>query len=291
MIKEITIIVAALIAQTKIQAFDLDSRVTEKSNIDISNPECSKKSEGVFCINGVISSQTVDKVENIKKLSRVIINSEGGDADSAMIIGRKIFNDGATLEVQSKCISACANYLVPAARYLELNKNSFIVIHGAVARGINEYKFIIDKKNNKEFSESEIISNFNKVRNGILRRENEYFDYILKDDAFVTRYREQVRDLLLSKKISCKYYKEFFVILDQQYLLQFGINVTRWPNQSDRQMFDIARFSFPGTNIIYGINSNYVRLLNPIGTNCTYSESSTLKNKVDTPTYDEKEIF
>jgi hypothetical protein len=56
-------------------------------------------------------------------------------------------------------------------------------------------------------------------------------------------------------------------------------------------MFDIARFSFPGTNIIYGINSNYVRLLNPIGTNCTYSESSTLKNKVDTPTYDEKEIF
>ena len=152
MIKVIALIFATSVLQSQSLANEINSLAIEKSELKNSTSECVKKSEGIFCINGVISFETVQEMRSIKKLSRVIVNSEGGDADSAMTIGRRIFNDGATVEVKSKCISACANYIVPAAGYLEVNENSFIVIHGAVSRGVVEYNSLIQKKTRDKLS-------------------------------------------------------------------------------------------------------------------------------------------
>lgn len=291
MIKEIALIFAASVLQSQGQANEINSNAIEKSQVETSSPECIKRSEGIFCIKGIISSKTVDEIKNIKKLSRVIVDSEGGDADSAMSVGRKIFNDGATVEVKSKCISACANYIVPAARYLELNEDSFIVIHGAVSRGVIEYSALIQKKSKEKVSIETAYLQFSKVRKGILKRENEYFDQIRIDDAFVTRYREQIRNVLLLKKAKCESYNEFFLILDQAYLSEFGIKVKRWPDQSDKRLFDSARFLFPRANIVYGIDSKFIRLLNPIGRNCIYLENGSSESKNEAATYRENEVF
>ena len=291
MIKVIALIFATSVLQSQSLANEINSLAIEKSELKNSTSECVKKSEGIFCINGVISFETVQEMRSIKKLSRVIVNSEGGDADSAMTIGRRIFNDGATVEVKSKCISACANYIVPAAGYLEVNENSFIVIHGAVSRGVVEYNSLIQKKTRDKLSILSTSPEFSKVRKGILKRENEYFDYILRDDSFVTRYREQVRNVLILKKVRCEYYDEFFLILDQAYFLEFGVKVKRWPNQSGRQLFDSARFVFPRANIIYGIDSKFIRLLNPIGRDCISLDNGRSEDKNDGATYNEQEVF
>lgn len=291
MIKELALVFVASVFQSQNQAYEIDQLPKEKSELEISTSKCPKKAEGIFCIDGIISSKTVNEMRNIKKLSRVIVNSAGGDADSAMIIGKRIFRDGATVEVKSKCISACANYIVPAAHYLELNENSFIIIHGAISRGVAEYNSLVQKKSNEKISILSTSIDFLKVRKGILKRENEYFDYILKDDSFVTRYREQVRNVLILKNTRCEYYNEFFLILDRGYFSEFGVKVKRWPDQSDRQLFDSARYSFSRANIIYGIDSKFIRLLNPIGRNCTYLKNTNSENKNDDKTYNEEEIF
>ncbi len=291
MIKETILIFAALSLQSPELVNRDTSPENEKPELEIPTSNCSSKSEGIFCINGPISSKTVNEMRGIKKISRLIVNSEGGDADSAMAIGRRIFKDGATVEVKSKCISACANYIVPAARYLELNDHSYVIIHGAVSRGIAEYNSLIQKKSNQNLSIYLAAAEFSKVRTGILKRENEYFDYILKDDAFVTRYREQIRNILILKKIKCEYYNEFFIILDQEYFSEFGVEVKRWPRQSDRQLFDSARWLFPKANLVYGIDSQFIRLLNPIGRNCISMKNERSEDKDDGTTYNEKEVF
>lgn len=291
MIREISLIFAAFALHSPSQADRIDSIKKEKSELEIPTSKCSRKSEGVFCINGIISAKNVREMERIKKISRLIVNSEGGDADSAMTIGKKIFRDGATVEINSKCISACANYIVPAARYLELNENSFVIIHGAISRGVAEYNSLVQKKSNEKLSISSTAADFSKVRKGILKRENEYFDYILKDDSFITRYREQIRNILILKKVRCEYYDEFFLILDQKYFAEFGVEVNRWPDQSDRQLFDSARLSFPKANIVYGIDSQFIRLLNPIGRNCVSLENGQSDIRNDDEPYNEKEIF
>lgn len=61
----------------------------------------------------------------------ISINSGGGDIETAINIGRIIYDRGISIEVRRLCLSSCANYLFPAARNKIINYGSIIGFHGS----------------------------------------------------------------------------------------------------------------------------------------------------------------
>ncbi|TSB04953.1 hypothetical protein [Sphingorhabdus contaminans] len=280
-------VISTVAALSVISAANLESlQLAEPGPQTLSNEiRCSDKSNtteitanGVACVSGIISVESYKIFQRYKgRIKKVIVNSNGGDADSAMQIGRRIHKDQAEVEVREKCISSCANYIVPAASTLSVSDGSLIIIHGAIPRGVIE--FSQNRKSNRTRAKNSTVDlhlEFSKVRKGILRREQLYFDEISVDDAYVTRYREQVRSILIMKKTKCLSYKEFFLVLDRPYLEEFGIKVSKWPDASDEELFNVARSRYTHSNIVFGIDSYFVRLLHPIGLGCVDRTSRAL---------------
>ncbi|HHG0699602.1 TPA: hypothetical protein ACPUGV_005070 [Klebsiella pneumoniae] len=61
----------------------------------------------------------------------ISINSGSGDIETAINIGRIIYDKGISIEVRRLCLSSCANYLFPAARNKIINYGSIIGFHGS----------------------------------------------------------------------------------------------------------------------------------------------------------------
>ncbi|HDT0378069.1 TPA: hypothetical protein QIB30_003280 [Klebsiella variicola] len=61
----------------------------------------------------------------------ISINSGGGDIETAINIGRIIYDKGISIEVRRLCLSSCANYLFPAARNKIINYGSIVGFHGS----------------------------------------------------------------------------------------------------------------------------------------------------------------
>ncbi len=74
-----------------------------------------------------------DLVDNSFIAPRVVsIDSGGGDIYEAMKIGAIVKSGGLDLEVKSHCLSACANYIFPAARKKVLYEDSLLGWHGSL---------------------------------------------------------------------------------------------------------------------------------------------------------------
>lgn len=244
--------------------------------------DCSDKAQdkrgggATVCIEGEIGPKTAQQVMAHKgRISRLVIHSEGGNAESAMAIGRRLFRDRSTLEISEKCISACANYLVPAAASVELRQGAYIAMHGSAPRGIVEYSQNLarDKGNSTE-TLRQALRDFPDMRQKYLAPEMQYFSDIVRDDAYITRYREQVRTILVENSIQCKQYGEFLLILDKEYLDAFGITSTGWAVNSAKDFVAALGKKFPHSNIIYGFRGDVTRLLSRPGSNCRSDRAS-----------------
>lgn len=247
------------------------SSISQGSSIctDVARNDTNKE-KNVLCIDGLITPKIANEIVKYPfRISRIVVNSDGGDAESAMSIGRRIFQDRAVLEVEEKCISSCANYLIPASRYVDLKDDSFIVMHGNIPRGMVEYGQKVSGRNGfTHESVKKALEEFPKIRNGILKKENAYFDEILIDDAYITRYVEQIRDITIKSSVRCKKYHQFLLILDETYLRAFGIKVNRWPSLSSQETLAAASKKFADANVVVGFFGDKSRLLSPLGVNC-----------------------
>lgn len=81
-------------------------------------------------ITGHINKQLLEKFKQMPSDVRVIeITSQGGDTESALEIARLIRKKGYNLEVTKYCLSACAQWLMPAATSVTINDNAIVAMH------------------------------------------------------------------------------------------------------------------------------------------------------------------
>ncbi|CAM3702306.1 hypothetical protein VA7868_01455 [Vibrio aerogenes CECT 7868] len=67
---------------------------------------------------------------------KMTVNSTGGEVQSAMKLGRWVFDNHIDLTIDRFCMSSCANYLLTAAQSVHINKNAIVYWHGgATLRG------------------------------------------------------------------------------------------------------------------------------------------------------------
>ena len=93
---------------------------------------CCKGSEDTpyVKIGGEISPSTVTLLQNAPpNVSKVVITSTGGDTLAAIAAARIIKARGYELVVQKYCLSACAQWLMPAAKTVKLEDMPIVGMH------------------------------------------------------------------------------------------------------------------------------------------------------------------
>ncbi len=91
-----------------------------------------------LCIYGPIGVETLDAAKKLAFPGNgvVVVNSSGGEIISSIEIALKIRDSKMTIVVDTKCLSACANYLLLAAAQKVVPSNALIGWHGGAARFI-----------------------------------------------------------------------------------------------------------------------------------------------------------
>lgn len=64
------------------------------------------------------------------KVTRMVVNSGGGDTKAAIFIGSIIADLKPHLTIETGCFSSCANFLAPAAASITIRSNAFLGWHG-----------------------------------------------------------------------------------------------------------------------------------------------------------------
>lgn len=89
-------------------------------------------------IIGQISHITVGQIkialETLPKAKELVIDSVGGDVESAIEIARLVRDKNLALVVDGRCFSACANFIFVAAKHKRVLPGSLVGIHHATTR-------------------------------------------------------------------------------------------------------------------------------------------------------------
>mgnify|MGYP000020161771 CR=1 FL=1 len=70
------------------------------------------------------------------KLTAITVNSNGGNVETAIKAAKLLAENDLTITVKANCNSSCANYFLPIARQIVLQKNSKILLHGSIDEGL-----------------------------------------------------------------------------------------------------------------------------------------------------------
>ena len=89
-------------------------------------------------LSGPTDADMLDCVESVGDIDRIVINSTGGDVDTALRIGERVAALDVTLEVAPGCSSSCANYILPVARDVVLAPGFLLLSHGGIDDGLVE---------------------------------------------------------------------------------------------------------------------------------------------------------
>lgn len=86
-------------------------------------------------INGRVDASLASTVEQAPMGSRLEVNSLGGDASAGAVIARDIFDRKLDLIVNASCVSACAEFMIPAARTVTFGPRAIVGFH------LNDFAF------------------------------------------------------------------------------------------------------------------------------------------------------
>lgn len=108
----------------------------------MSEPEpsqCFYTSDNELHLRGEITPALVACVKsgNPRTIETLVVNSEGGDVDTAIEIA-ELLPTKLDIIIEDKCNSSCANYFIPRASRLILRPNSMIGLHGSIDAGFLE---------------------------------------------------------------------------------------------------------------------------------------------------------
>ena len=97
------------------------------------NPAYSAESEQIAQYTGPISAQNnnqfFQRVRN-RTIKRLLITSSGGDVQAGIELGRWVYAQQIDVVVEDYCLSSCANYVFPAARYKTIKPGAVVAWHG-----------------------------------------------------------------------------------------------------------------------------------------------------------------
>lgn len=98
---------------------------------------CEARSPGVLVIWGEINPDAVVCAEVIRTVrpDRVELDSPGGEARTAMALGDALAAHPPHIIVTGQCNSSCANYLLPVASRITLERDARIALHGSIDAG------------------------------------------------------------------------------------------------------------------------------------------------------------
>jgi hypothetical protein len=96
--------------------------------------DCRQQSPEIFVLTGEINRAMADCVaERFQPTTReVIVNSRGGSVEAALDIAERFEGKRLTLRVRRECNSSCANYFVPLAARLVIERGAVIGLHGSI---------------------------------------------------------------------------------------------------------------------------------------------------------------
>jgi hypothetical protein len=99
---------------------------------------------GKAYLTGVISNGDFDRLNNeienaLIKPTVLVVNSVGGSVYEGIRLGLIVKKHSLNVEVFEKCLSSCANYIVPAASLVILNEKSLMGWHGSPGSDDSNY--------------------------------------------------------------------------------------------------------------------------------------------------------
>ncbi|RZJ28819.1 MAG: hypothetical protein EON85_08190 [Brevundimonas sp.] len=95
---------------------------------------CRQQSPEVFVLTGEIDQALADCVaERLQPTTReVILNSRGGSVGPALDIAERFEGRRLTMRVRNECNSSCANFFLPLAGRLVVERGAIIGLHGSL---------------------------------------------------------------------------------------------------------------------------------------------------------------
>lgn len=193
----------------------------------------------ILCFHGAVTA--AHGAPDSRRYSIAYVNSPGGASEEALVIGKEMHDNAAYVVVDRYCLSACANYWIPAARRIYMMDNTVIAMHGHLPR--YEAKFVRIRAPAGIFEEArrapdpsehlaallEFGAQFPDYFRDTVIPEIEYFVHIARNEAYVTRYSEVRRSLKRRDDYQCAPNGEqgLQLIIGPEYLDEFGIRSLR----------------------------------------------------------------
>ncbi|MDN2707822.1 hypothetical protein O0880_00150 [Janthinobacterium sp. SUN118] len=78
----------------------------------------SRMADGSIAMRGAIAEGDVDRLRQLapREATLLRVNSDGGDAQAAMLLARLVRQQGLDIAIDTVCTGSCASYVFPAAR-------------------------------------------------------------------------------------------------------------------------------------------------------------------------------
>lgn len=145
-------------------------------------------SDGTVYFKGFITEEFINKTIELlgKSDNKLRITSEGGANTPAITLGNYIYDNETEVIFQIQCYSACANYILPAARKGLVKTGTVVGWHGGAYQGVWE----IDLDENPEVKRR--IEVWQKIESDLYRKLN--IDHNINVYGIINNY-----DLLMSE--------------------------------------------------------------------------------------------
>ncbi len=183
--------------------------VVESNSVDSSNEEMSEEEFDMLApaevyidgdsiiYNGDIHEESIQKVKDLYNddITKIVLNSPGGEINNGMDFGDFIFEKGLDVEIKNTAFSSAANYVALAAKNLYLNPNSLLGFHGGATQDESAYEGIPE-------DQKAILEEYLKAS---IERENLFYEKIGVDQKITTLGQDEKYDAIADGKIGYTY--------------------------------------------------------------------------------------
>ncbi len=189
----------------------------------------------------------------------LIISSYGGHENSALDLAFAIKKEHASIVVRGVCMSACALYLLPAAKNILIESGSIVAFH----IGSSSIIKFVSKSDIVKFSDletfAEINSNSERTKNlyNISRININLFDDVWKILSPICIIKKHL-NVQSSVKLSISYW-----IPSRKYMEESGFKISGyWPESYEESNTISAKFLQNDTRYAFGYNKTELEKIN-----------------------------
>jgi hypothetical protein len=216
--------------------------------------------DGNLALLGEISQNTANFLRDClasRAYRSLHVDLRGGDVAAALDMAQALDDFDVEVVVDGLCFSACADYLLPAARKVRILPGSLVGIHDRRLRHVDRNGRIVFEHLSPDVlsgQDAEVMARFRvteEARRAFLRKHGRGEPFL---DTYL-RYLERRKRFLWGKAASsflCPYYDIW--VLDKAQLRAFGIRDidTQWTPDSRQQVDAIARSRRMGGRFFFG---------------------------------------